>query len=204
MTRSPSLFFALFWACAIPVWAAETNPPDLLGDPTLFYNLSRTNPATLQALVEAQTRKYGQTVINGRRTIPYAQQFSELFTNRQEFISYYTGAFGPQTWNSKAGLYGRYVLSMQMRIRMDKTGTNIVNFEPPSFLLREITRIRNSPKDPGGGGQLLLDGVPQSTRRFSAAEWEQLVKSRGDLSVLGFQVDTNHPVQGFELNWKRF
>ncbi|MDB6123624.1 MAG: hypothetical protein JWQ71_2617 [Pedosphaera sp.] len=177
---------------------AQTNiNDDLLSNPQLFADLVRTNHAMLEAIVNKHKRNYDQAVRSGSNNIPYVREFNQLFTNHTEGISYYTAQVGPSAWYSKAGLFERYHLLMHMKIKID-AGTNIVSHEPPEFILMEVPSSWLAPKGP-----LLKTPEPEPVfKRFDAAQWKQLVQSKGDLSVLGIQVKTNNPVPGFKEGWK--
>jgi len=198
--RLPAIFFACLMLVAyIGRAVAQTNAASVLADPNLWIDMLRTNPAGAEAVVQATKAKYEQALTNGRTTIPFVREFRTIFTNYVDFISYYIGQAGPQTWVSKGSIHGRYLISMHMHIKLDETGTNIVSYDPPEFELNETKQLRKL-----SDGRVSGDDVMENFRRFGPAEWQKILESKGDLSVLGITVKTNNPVPLFEENWKRF
>jgi hypothetical protein len=87
--------------------------------------------------VSCSHKGYDQALESGLETIPYASEFNQFFPGSDNFISYYTGQAGEPIWNSKAGLYGRYILSLQVKITFDETRTKIIGLDDPQFYLSE-------------------------------------------------------------------
>lgn len=140
----------------------------------------------------------GGAVSSGRATIPHVQQFERLFPGSLHSISYSTGEYGPPTWNSKAALHGRYVLTMQMPLEISRERrSRIVSHGKPTFYLMEIKSVANTPD----GRVEVLSGPTHAT--FGPAEWDKIVRSGGDLSVLGLEIRKGEPVPGFEQHWER-
>ena len=69
-----------------------------------------------------------------------------------------TMANGKPTWNSRVGLYGRYILTMQIEIVFDESRTSVVTFGDPQFTLEEIKRITK--QDGGVLGAVMGDSCP--------------------------------------------
>lgn len=65
--------------------------------------------------------KQGDIAAEAIRTIPLLQQFCSRFADGHHFISYVTGKESQTTWNSKVGLFGRYVIDMQVRTAVDRS-----------------------------------------------------------------------------------
>ena len=120
-----------------------------------------------------------------------------LFPGSLHFISYYTGTHGNPIWNSKAGLYGHYILTMQMPITLEGWGRDrIGSHDSPTFFLVEVQSILPFPN-----GQTSINcGDTQIT--FGLSEWEKLVESGGDLSVLGVKVKKDEKIPGFDEHWQ--
>jgi hypothetical protein len=115
---------------------------------------------------------------SGRRDIPFVAEFDRLYPGGRHFISYYTGTYGPTTWNTQVALHRRYVLTLRCRITLDVTRTRVVGYDSPTFVLNEVVGVQ-----PGANGTRVIHYGEQWT--FGAAEWAQVVAAGGDLSVLG-------------------
>ncbi len=148
-----------------------------------------------QGWVSPVNRGYNQAVQSGRETVPYARDFNQFFPNSDNFISYYTGQVGPPIWNSKAGLYGRYVLSLQFKIKFDETRTKITAYDDPEFYLREIREISKAEN----GNTYIQYGLTH--KRFGKEEWKKIIESKGDLSPLGVPIIKDSPIPGFDKHW---
>jgi hypothetical protein len=137
-----------------------------------------------------------RAIASGQK-IEFIRQFEERFPAAEHFISYYTGTHGPPTWNSHAGIHGRYVLSLQMPIELGGPGRGrVLSHGTPTFYLLEIVEIHEA----SGGTASISYGPEQLT--FELNEWARLVKSGGDLRVLGIKVNTTQPVPGFDKRWR--
>lgn len=139
-------------------------------------------------------------VAHGVRTMSWAGEFDRTFAGTEHGISYYTGEAGPRTWYSKVGIGGRYHLTMQVRIDLDPTGTQVTPTGTPTFTLVEVREITNGPD---GDGQKTIDYDPEGQLKFGPDEWARLVAAHGDLSAVGVLVKTDPPVPGFEKPWTR-
>lgn len=127
---------------------------------------------------------------NGQAEIPAIAEFVELYPNATHFISYYTGQYGQPRWNSEVGLYGRYVLTVQCSIEFDWTRRHIESHGPLTFYLQEITGIQ---------GRSINHGQSST---FRLAEWDRLLESEGDLSILDMPITENKPIPGFDAVWR--
>jgi hypothetical protein len=133
---------------------------------------------------------------NGLKTIPYATQFATLYPDSKHSYTYYTGAKGSPVWNSTTGLYGRYILSMEVDVSFDSSRTTVVSYGSPTFLLKEIASTSVEPN----GNFSYRAGETQV--RFGEAEWSNLVEHNGDLSSLGIQVKKDSPITEFDRCWR--
>src|SRR5688572_14481614 len=79
----------------------------------------------LQEKAASQREGYDLAISNGKKSIPVVVEFHRLFADAVSSISYYTGEYGDPEWNSKAGLYDRYILTVQFKIDLDDTRTKI-------------------------------------------------------------------------------
>jgi hypothetical protein len=139
---------------------------------------------------------YARTVASAIGTEPNVRSFDALFPNGEHFISYFTGLAGQPLWNSKAGLYGRYVLTMQFDVALDRKAGTLTASGQPEFHLVEVESITALPD----GRAEIRYGPTQE--QFGPVEWRKLVESGGDLSVLGIDVKKEQPVAGFEAHWR--
>lgn len=121
---------------------------------------------------------------------PLAAEFGRRFPKSQHFISYITGRNGRPTWNSKAPLFGRYVVQMKVRVNVNRD-TGKVQFDAaPAFELREVTSIAALPD----GRQEVSYG---KTVRLTADDWNLVEANGGDFGVLGIDLKKDQPVAGF-------
>ena len=133
---------------------------------------------------------------NGLRSIPEARQFAAEFPDSIHFISHYTGSAGPPIWNSKVGLNGRYVLSMSFAIDFDQDRKTPSRVAEPRFHLRKVSGIKLRPDGSVGG-------ISYSDHQtvFGADDWQRLIQADGDVSVVGFEIDTDRELEHFEEAW---
>jgi len=128
---------------------------------------------------------------NARREVSYVREFEEVFPGAIGFFSYYTGTYGPTTWNSKVGLFGRYVLQMQLGVTLNCCRSHVVEYEEPKFFLDEVLEI--DAIDDGrwsirfGGTQI----------HFNKDLWRVLHRAKGDLSALGIKAIKDRPLPNF-------
>ena len=143
---------------------------------------------------ERTPANYGKAVTDGLQSIQSAAEFDALFPNAEHFISSYTGEYGRPTWNSKAGLHGRYIINLQVYITFDSRGRKIASQQIPTFLLTEISSIDLQTRRTSYN--------PQSELRFGKAKWQEFIESGGDISVLVAEPKTEDRVPGFEDLWR--
>lgn len=140
---------------------------------------------------------YAKSLADGLTSLENASQFEKLFPKSEHFISYYTAIYGTPTWNSKAGIYGRYVLTMQFEIKVDRNTYKVSAMGEPKFYLDEVTSVERL-KD--GRADIHYDGIHIM---FGQDKWQLLIQHNGDLSVFGITPKTDAPVSGFEAVWKQ-
>ena len=138
---------------------------------------------------------YDGTVKSAINGSSYPGEFNRLFPGADNRISYYTGAVGPTAWTSSIGLFRRYILKMHLSITLDNARTTVISNGPPTFYLYELPQITRAKN---GNPYIAINQLAT----FSADGWEQLMESKGDFRVLGFNLETNKPVDGFEDNWR--
>jgi hypothetical protein len=131
-----------------------------------------------------------QIARNALSTVPLLRSFKNQYPKSQNFISYITGADGQTTWNSKAALYGRYVLQMSVPVRINSGPLNVQLVGTPSFEIREVTAISTLPD----GRQEILYG---DTVKINLTDWKKLQAANGDFNAIGVKLKKNKPVKGF-------
>lgn len=129
-----------------------------------------------------------------KQTVPYVSEFSQLYSSSHEGVSYYTGWYGRPTWYSDVKLHGRYKLSMQTELKLNRLSTKAIGWEKPSFYIYEIESV----KILSDGRKMIKNG--ENHMRFSADKWDVLVESDGDLNSIGYTVITAKPIHGFDDN----
>jgi hypothetical protein len=135
---------------------------------------------------------YRQDVLvnNALKDLPLLASFKSRYPHSEHFISYVTGENGRTTWNSKALLFGRYILHMTAPAIIDRKSLKVSLEGEPAFQLREVTSITPLPD----GRQQAFYG---KTVKFSADDWRRVEASEGDFGVLGIQLKKDKPVPGF-------
>ena len=132
---------------------------------------------------------------NGVARITEVTEFVSLYPEARHFITYYSGTKGDPQWTSHVGIHGRYVLKMKFKIDFDTTRTQPTRISDPEFSLLEISSIETRA---GGGSNI---GYGKTQERFGLDKWKELLRTKGDLSVLGIELIPDKPVQNFESVW---
>ena len=135
---------------------------------------------------------YARTVSNAVASDPTVSSFATLFPHADHFISYFTATYGQPRWNSKVVLHGRYVLTMQFQIDIDRDASQIHARTQPSYTLVEVAAIQRDQD-----GRLRIS-YTSTQLHFGPTEWQRLQSSGGDLSVLGIDVVLDEPVEGLD------
>ncbi len=76
---------------------------------------------------------------------------------------------------------------MNIDITLSPSGA-IASYSEPQFWLLEVSSVSPSGWSTSSDNQ----------RRFGLADWEKVVNSGGDLSVLGFKMEKDRSVPGFD------
>jgi hypothetical protein len=139
---------------------------------------------------------YEKALESGKGNIPWVRDFMRLFPDTRNSFSYYTGQFGPPTWNSEVALYRRYVFTMQVQVTFDWSGTRVVGWGKPTFVLMESTTVTPLPT-----GQTEI--TYGAYLKFGEDEWRRVVEDGGSFSSLGIELIKDRPVPGFELQLPR-
>ena len=134
-------------------------------------------------------QRHDEIVAYATSDVPEFKAFKQCFPESRSFISYITGQNGDPTWNSKAPLFGRYMLEMTVPIRIDRETFRVTPTASPDFTFREISDISNA-----SGREVIsyAGAIP-----FSLADWEKLKAAQGDFDKIGIQLKKNQPVPNF-------
>jgi hypothetical protein len=137
---------------------------------------------------------YDGAVASGRTSIPQVREFESLFKDPRHGIMYYTGVYGTPTWESKAGVFGRYIVVMQLPVRVSALGADVTPAGEPDFHMVEVAQITEKQ---GGQTEITYTG---NQRRFDKQLWKRVVESR-DLSLIGIDETRQGEVPGFAGHW---
>jgi hypothetical protein len=146
--------------------------------------------------VHRETSNYEKAIQSGVQSSFYPGQFNKLFPQCSNRISYYTSRGGAKTWYSKVGLHGRYFLKLMVPVELADSSTKVVNVGQPEF---QFFRSKSIDILPDGRFSIAAD--TNQYLRFGPEAWEKLVAAKGDLNVLGIQVETNAPLKNFDAAW---
>lgn len=141
---------------------------------------------------------YGAAVRSGKADVPLIRDFVAMFPRSVHEITHYSGQMGNPSWRAAVGVYGRYVISLEVPITLDSSRTRILSTGQPVFSINEVDAIQY---DPSSGSESITPG--RVNMNFGQVQWDELVKHGGDLSVLGIDVVKNRPVKGFDEYWHR-
>lgn len=163
----------------------------------LALSLAGCDQKTLTELKQARQagEQREQQIENGRKAIPYAAQFRELYPQAWQDI---TKSYGRPAFYSEVGLHGRYSLQMKVPVQVGTDGVTVVSYDKPEFYLHEVESIEAL-----GDGRIQINSAKDSARhlRFGPNEWERVVTAKGDCSVLGYSMVTNQPLPRFDETW---
>ncbi len=141
---------------------------------------------------------YKQAVLSGLSKIPEARQFDELFgkENVDHFISYHGSRDVGNEWNSEAFIDGRYVLTMQVPVKVGRSFDEVIDvLGEPKFYLVEVQRVYTASNGQVGTRFYENRDIPYP---FTRTEWGKIYKAEGDLSALGVSIKKRKPVQDFD------
>ncbi len=138
---------------------------------------------------------------NGVKDIDVAQDFNRLFPGAEQFISYYQGNLGmgyaEPTWTSHVGLYGRYTFKAKFDIELDWTRRFPRRMGASKFYLQEISNITRQPDGD-------IDTISYTnSRSFGDHEWKLLKEANGDFSAIGYSMNRDQPLKGFDEAWSK-
>ena len=138
--------------------------------------------------------RYKDAVKDGFTKIPQACEIERLLGKADHFISY-SGPNVKQDWNTEVYFEGRYRLTMQVDVKTNKDFSKIVGvIGEPKFYLGEITKVDLNADGTVSGG----DGGAGQRATFGLKEWNKIVQSNGDFSIVGVHIKKGQPVPNFD------
>lgn len=132
-----------------------------------------------------------------RSQIPHMKDFLALYPNTIVRYLKVSGADFPSL-SVITTLHDRYEFRMDIPVKYSDDHLSIVGYGEPECHLMEVASV--STRDYGAGGielEATIGGDLQ--KHFGIKEWELLVASKGDFSLLGFKIEKAKPVPNFEL-----
>lgn len=143
-------------------------------------------------LAASQSIDRGVAMRSGYLMIPQARQIDELIGPADHAVVNEGGETDEgvkEIWISEV-YFGP-------RIRVDRRTSHVSKvLGSPEFQLCEIESVAMSPS-----GQFTISYRASGQREFSATDWEAIVESKGDFSVIGIQLEDGPDVANFD-EWK--
>ena len=122
---------------------------------------------------------------------PFVSEFLGIFPNSKVGFSYFTDT-GEPGFDVQVGLHGRYEPGMQLPVQFDSEN-RVIGYGEPKFWVLEVSHVTKGPSGiPGAAFN------PAGERSFGAREWRMIAESGGDFSAIGYVMQTNQPVDGFQ------
>ncbi len=125
----------------------------------------------------------------GTTSLAAASEFSATFPVSRRSVSYCDGRYGQPTWQSSTTLFGRYILTMQMPVRIGRFGMSVEPSGSPTWTLTEVTSVSGSPS-----GQTSIEYG--DVRDISADQWKLIVDANGKVEQVIHELNTTSPVAG--------
>lgn len=170
-----------------------------------MWNISRIRPVVLLLLLLVFSggqvscegfswENYRKAVESGRLKIQPVQEMEAMFPAQvQNFIGHTPGTL--PRWNSEVLLYDRYILKMQVPIRVNGSFSEVIEMtEEPKFYLWEVVVIEEF-----SNGQLVSSFG--DNRTLGLNEWNTLVAADGDFSAIGIELKKDQPVEHFKQEY---
>ncbi|HKX60523.1 MAG TPA: hypothetical protein VJS65_01745, partial [Verrucomicrobiae bacterium] len=123
---------------------------------------------------------------------PASAEFRGLFPLNAAMITTLDRKNTPPKFIFEGIVHGRYLITMVLPLTVDRSTLHVSAVATPSFILQEFVSIDFT----GGGNESSYNS--DAERRFDIKEWQRLVLSGGDLSVLGIKPITNAPLPEIE------
>ena len=157
----------------------------------LGFSLALFSCNRLSMSDRALIQKQDEIVAAAQATVPQFKAFAERFAETRSFISYITGNEGQPTWNSKAPLYGRYVVDMKSPVTIDRDTFVVTPKGEVAIEIREIIQV----VQPQGENPRIIYG---KTRKLTAHESNRLLMEAVTFDQLGIILDEKNPTPGFD------
>jgi hypothetical protein len=137
-----------------------------------------------------QDANYEAAIKSGRATIPWVSAFQHLYPDAQHYITHYNIKGGNRSWGSRAYLYGRYEIGMEIpNVTFDASDRNVTGWGQPKFFVVEVTKVDVEKRSIEHG-----QGV-----QFGPDKWRDLEAAKGDPSAVGIKVVKTDPVPNFDF-----
>lgn len=132
-----------------------------------------------------------------RTKIPYLRDFLTLYPDSVVRYLSFAGADFPSL-SVTTTLHDRYEFRMDVPVKYSDDHLKILGYGEPECHLMEVDSV--TPRDDGAGG-IELGGTSGGAlqKHFGNKEWGALVESKGDFSVLGYEIKKGKPVPNFNL-----
>lgn len=167
----------------------------------LLFSGCEPRQAQFDEAMEKQLRisKLRHKVLDGTRRadVPYLRDFLTLYPNGVvRYLSFGDSDFPGLSVTTT--LHDRYKFNLRVPVRYSDDNLKIVGYGEPKCHLVEIGSV--TPRDDGVGGTVLggTNGGDLQ-KHFGIREWEALVSSKGNFSVLAYELKTDKPVPNFDL-----
>jgi hypothetical protein len=128
---------------------------------------------------------YRETHRSARTVLPVAVEMERLFGTADHFITHYGFANQKEnTWNTVVFFGQRYVLTMQVKIKVDYDNRKIAVVGDPFWILSEYVSIVGNSARFGKSFTL------------SSEDWKTLYENNGDFASIGIELN-REPVANF-------
>jgi hypothetical protein len=118
-----------------------------------------------------------------------------LLGDADHFIGYHGSRSLGNDWNTEVHFYGRYVLTMQVPVRMGYQFDEVLEvLDKPKFYLVEVRSIEFYGDIPGAINETRNDWPYP----FTAEDWAKVYEAGGDFSVIGIHLKKDQPVKDFD------
>ena len=138
--------------------------------------------------------EYSKALNDALVEVPCARDFKKCYPLSRESFSSFNAKRGQPTLICMAGLYGRYVLRMDVEVTFDSSRTKVISYGEPIFCLVEVIGISPLPDD-----RVAITST--SIKEFGEEFWKTIVEHGGDFSSVGIELRKDAPVPGFEEHW---
>lgn len=126
------------------------------------------------------------------KVIPSVRDFRSTFS--QATIESFENLGGAHV-ALRAGLYGRYLVSLEVPVTLRRNGKPIKSWGEPKIEIYESGKITVAADDQG----YQMDWI--SERKLSAKQFQTLKEHHGDFSAIGIELIRDQPVKDFDRVW---